>query len=163
MRILFIPIRSISWVVFVSWSSKGHHFRRFLRSKFSASFSNYSKLMSLRSSPYSSGASFKYSLISSWSLRSLVSNSLKYLHSFSNSYRWFTPLLRSFSILAVVRSRFLFLRYHINLFVVSILPVVRWRPSLVCAISILILSTRISSMQDPLLVINLNWWRIRIT
>ena len=60
-------------VVFISWSSKGHHFRRFLRSKFSASFSHYSKLMSLRSSPYSSGASFKYSLISSWSLRSLVS------------------------------------------------------------------------------------------
>ena len=60
-------------VVFISWSSKGHHFRRFLRSKFSASFSHYSKLMSLCSSPYSSGASFKYSLISSWSLRSLVS------------------------------------------------------------------------------------------
>ena len=46
-------------VVFISWSSKGHHLSRFLRSKFSASFSNYSKLMSLRSSPYSSGASFK--------------------------------------------------------------------------------------------------------
>ena len=60
---------------FISWSSKGHHFRRFLRSKFSASFSNYSKLMSLRSSPYSSGALFKYSLISSGSLRSLVSKS----------------------------------------------------------------------------------------
>ena len=37
--ILFLPIRSISWVVFISWSSKGHHFRRFLCSMFSASFS----------------------------------------------------------------------------------------------------------------------------
>ena len=157
----FSPIRSNSWV-FSVWFSEGHHFKRFLRSKFSALFSNYSKLMSLRSSPYSSGASFMYSLISSWSLRSRVSNSLKYLHSFSNSYRWFTPLLRSFSILAVVRSRFLFLRYHINLFVVSILPVVRWRPSQVCAISILIFSTRISSMQNPLRVINLNWWSLSI-
>ena len=64
----FSPIRSISGV-FSVWFSEGHHFRRFLHSKFSASFSNYSKLMSLRSSPYSSGASFKYSLISSWSLR----------------------------------------------------------------------------------------------
>ena len=69
---LFSPIRSKSWV-FSVWFSEGHHFRRFLRSKFSASFSNYSKLMSLCSSPYSSGASFKYSLISSWSLCSLVS------------------------------------------------------------------------------------------
>ena len=60
-------------VVLISWSSKGHHFRRFLRSKFSASFSNYSKLMSLCSSPYSPGASFKYPLVSSWSIRSHVS------------------------------------------------------------------------------------------
>ena len=70
----FSPIRSNSRV-FSVWFSEGHHFRRFLRSKFSASFSNYSKLMSLRSSPYSSGASFKYPLISSWSLRSHVSKS----------------------------------------------------------------------------------------
>ena len=68
----FSPILSIS-AIFSVWFSEGHHFRRFLRSKFSASFSNYSKLTSLCSSPYSSGASFKYSLISSWSLRSLVS------------------------------------------------------------------------------------------
>ena len=39
----------------------------------------------------------------------------------------------------------------------QILPVVPSRPSQVCAISILILSTRISSMPNPLLVINLNW------
>ena len=62
-------------VVFISWSSKGHHFRRFLRSKFSASFSKYSKLMSLRSSQNLTGASFKYSLFSSSSIRSLVSKS----------------------------------------------------------------------------------------
>ena len=154
MRFLLIPIRSISWLVFVSWSSKGHHFRRFLRSKFSASFSNYSKLMSLRSSPYSSGASFKYSLISSWSLRSRVSNSLEYFRALFNSYGDSFSFLHSFSILTVVRSRFLFLCPHINVFVVSILPVVRWRPSQVCAISILILSTKISSMPNPLLVIN---------
>ena len=35
--------------------------------------------------------------------------------------------------------------------------------SQVCAISLLILSTRVSSMPNPLLVINLNWWRICIT
>ena len=63
----------------------------------------------------------------------------------------------------VLCSRFLFLCVHINLFVVSILPVVRWKPSHVCAISILTLSTRISSIPNPLLVINWNLWRIRIT
>ena len=118
-RILFLPIRSISWVVFISWSSKGHHFRNFLRSKFSVSFSNYSKLMSLRSSPYSPGASFKWSLISRDLFILMYLNPLKYLHSFSNSSRWIVPLLHSFSILMVVSSRFLFLRYHINSFVLS--------------------------------------------
>ena len=34
-------------------------------------------------------------------------NPLKYLRSFSNSFRWFVPLLLSFSILTVVHSRFL--------------------------------------------------------
>ena len=92
---------------------------RFLRSKFSASFSNYSKLMSLRSSPYSSGALFKYSLISSWSLRSRVSNSLEYFRAFFNSYSVSSSFLQLFSILTAVRSRFLFLRYCINSFVVS--------------------------------------------
>ena len=71
--------------------------------------------------------------------------------------------VRSFSILMVVRSRFHFLRYHINSFVVSIPSVVPSIPSQACAISILILFTRISSMPNPLVVINLNWWRIRIT
>ena len=112
----FSPIWSISWVVSIS----------FLRrpSCHNSSFSTCSYR-----SPNLTGASFKCSLISSRSLRLMFLNSLKYLHSFSNSYRWFTPLLRSFSILTVVHSRFLFLRYHINSFVVSILPVVRWRPS----------------------------------
>ena len=40
---------------------------------------------------------------------------------------------------------------------------VHWRPSQVCAISILTLATRISTMPNPLLVVNLNWWRISIT
>ena len=61
----FSPIRRISRVAFFSRSSEGHYFRRSLDSE----------LMPLRSSPYSSGASFKYSLISSWSLCSHVSKS----------------------------------------------------------------------------------------
>ena len=54
--------------------------------------------------------------------------------------------IRSFSILTVVRSRFLFLLYLINSFVVSILPVDRWRPSQVWFISLLILCNGISCM-----------------
>ena len=60
---LFSPIRHNSGAAFLSRSSEGHYFRRSLDSE----------LMPLRSSPYSSGASFKYSLISSWSLCSLAS------------------------------------------------------------------------------------------
>ena len=41
-------------------------------------------------------------------------NPLKYLHLFSNSSRWIVPLLLSFPILTVVRSRFHFLCYHIK-------------------------------------------------
>ena len=63
------------------------------------------------------------------SLFHLCLNSVKYLYSFSNSSRWIAPLLLSFQILTVVRSRVLFLGYHINLFVVLILLVVHWRPS----------------------------------
>ena len=117
-------------------------------------------------SPHSSnhtGASLKYSLISSWSLRSLVSNSLKYLHSFSNSYRWFTPLLRSFfnSYGGSFKISLPLLSYQfIHCF--QIPPVVPSIPSQVCAISLLILSMRLSSMPNPLLVINLIWWRISI-
>ena len=93
----------------------------------------------------------------------LYLNCLKYLHSFCNSSRCFFIFTSFIKILTVVHSRVLFLGYHINLFVVSILSVVHWRPSQVCAISLLILSTRISSMPNPLLVINLNWWRIGMT
>ena len=89
-------------VVFPSWSSGGHLFGIFLRSKFSDSSSNYSISVPLRSSQYSSGASFKYSSISSRPLHSVVSNSLKYLRACSNSYRRFFfsfPFPRSFSFL----------------------------------------------------------------
>ena len=58
----FSPIRSISWVVSIS----------FLRRP---SFRAYSFLAFSSPSPYSTGASFKYSLINSWSLRPLVSKS----------------------------------------------------------------------------------------
>ena len=47
---------------FPLWSSEGHHFRRFLCSQFSTLSSKYSSLMSLRSSPYSYGGSFKITL-----------------------------------------------------------------------------------------------------
>ena len=70
-------------------------------------------------SPNLTGASFKYPLISSWSHRSHVSKSPQVSSFVSNSSRWIVPLLLSFSILMVVRSRFHFLRYHINSFVVS--------------------------------------------
>ena len=82
------------------------------------------------------GVSFKWSLIGSCSLRLMYLNTLKYLHSFCNSSRWFVHLLRSISILTVVRSRVLFLCYHINSFVVSILLVFRWRPYQVIDISL---------------------------
>ena len=58
---------------FPSRSSGGHLFGIFLHSKFSYSFSNYSISVPLRSSQYSPGASFKCSLISSWSLCSFAS------------------------------------------------------------------------------------------
>ena len=137
--------------VFSVWLSGGHHLRMIIYSSFQLSFSkSYRCIVQVYSSQL---------MIS---LFSCIQVPLKYLYSFSNSSRWIVHLLRSFSILTVVRSRFLFLHYHIILFVVSILPMVRWRPSQVCAISILILSKRISSMPNLLLVINLNWWRISI-
>ena len=55
--------------------------------------------------------------------------------------RWF---VQEFSSLVIIHS-----------FIVSIPPVVPSIPSQACAISLLILSTRISSMPNPLLVINL--------
>ena len=148
-RILFIPIRSISWVVSSSFLRRS--------SCLNSSFATCSY-----HSPNLTGASFKYPLINDLFVLMYL-NPLKYLHSFSNSSRWIVPLLLSFSILTAVCSRFLFLFSHINLFVVSIPPVVPSIPSQVYAISLLIFSTRISSMLNPLLVINLSWWRIHIT
>ena len=114
-------------------------------------------------SPNLTGASFKYSLISSWSLRSHVSKSPQvssfvfqffpvncafatfifnsYGGSFKSSLPWLSyQFIRSFQSYRRIVEDF----------------------SQVCAISLLILSTRISSMPNPLLVINLNWWRISI-
>ena len=53
------------------------------------------------------------------SLFSCIQVPLKYLYSFSNSSQWIVSLLLSFSILTMVRSRVLFLRYHIDSFVLS--------------------------------------------
>ena len=108
-------------------------------------------------SPNLTGAPCKYSLVSSWSLRSLVS---KFSQVSLFIFQFFL-VMRSFSsfvlsILTVVRPTFLFCCYRINSFVLpKILPVSHSRFSHVCAISLLILSTRISSMPNLLLVINL--------
>ena len=87
-------------------------------------------------------------------------NSLIYLRSFANSYRWFTHTSLIFNSYGG-SFKILFHGYHINSFVVPILPVVRWRPSQVDAISILILSTRISGVPNPLFCHQFNWWRIK--
>ena len=85
----------------------------------------------------------------------MYQDSLKHLHSFANPSRCFFMVYSFFfnSYGGSFKS-FLFLHYHINLFVISILPVVHRRPSQVCSISILILSTRISSMSNTQLFIN---------
>ena len=106
-------------------------------------------------SPNLTGASFKYSLISSWSFRSHVSKSPQV----SSFIFQFFPVNCAFA-------TFIFNSYggsfKISLPSLSyqfircfqILPVVPSIPSQVYAISLLILSTRISSMPNPLLVIN---------
>ena len=82
---------------------------------------------------------------------------------FSYSSRWIVPLLCSFSIIMVVLSRFFFFDYHINSFVLSNPTGGSWRLlQVLCYIPSQSFSRRISSMPNPLLVINLNWWRIRI-
>ena len=113
--------------------------------------------------PKSHRCIIQYSLISSWSFVLVDLISIKYFHSFSNSF----PVIYPFYFVLCqclwwfVQHFSSFLSYQfIRCFL--ILPVVHWRPSQVCAISILILSTRISSMPNPLLVINPNLWRIRI-
>ena len=121
-RYSFLTIRSMSEVDFCFFSPESIIPEKFFVLSFQLPLSNYP------------GVSFKCSLISSWSLCSHVSKSpqvssfvflilpgvsLSLLRSFSNSLRWFVPLLLSFSILSVVHSRFHFLRYHINSFVLS--------------------------------------------
>ena len=116
-------------------------------------------------SPNLTGESFKYPLVSSWSLRSHVSKSPQvssfvfqfFLVNCAFAMVFFNSFDGSFKIsLSSLSYQF------IHSFVVSIPPVVPSRPSQVCSISLLILSTRISSMPNPLLVINLIWWRISI-
>ena len=113
-------------------------------------------------SPNLTGASFKYSLISSWSIRSHVSKfpqvSSFVFQFFPANCAFATFIFNSYGGFLKI----LFHGNHINSFVVSILSVVHWRFSQVCAISLLILSTRISSMPNPFLVIKLGWWRISI-
>ena len=79
----------------------------------SPSSQNYSFLPFSYCSPNLTGASFKYSLITCDLFILMYLNSDKYLYSFSSSSRQIVPLLRSFSILTVVFSRFLFLCSHI--------------------------------------------------
>ena len=106
-------------------SSEGHLFKYYSFSAFSSR------------SPNLTGASFKYPLINLWSLRSHVS---KFPQVSSFIFQVF-PVNCAFATFffnsMVLCSRFLFLCVHINLFVVSILPVVHWRPSQDYAISLL--------------------------
>ena len=75
--------------------------------------------------------------------------------------RWFIPLLHSFSILTGGSFK-ISLPLLLYRFIRSyILPVVRRRPSQIYAISILILSTRISGVPNPLFCHQFNWWRIK--
>ena len=115
-------------------------------------------------SPNLTGASFKYSLISPWSLRSHVSKSPQV-----------SSFVFQFFLVNCAFATFIF-NYYGGSFKISlpslsyqfircfqIPPVVPAITSQVYAISLLILSTRISSMPNPLLVINLNRRRIGMT
>ena len=140
---------------FLSRPFGGHHFGRFLHSQFSASFSNYSNwclFVLLHILPVHRS---KYSLISSWSLRSLVS---KYSQVSSFVFQFY-PVICAFATFIFNSYGGSFkislpsLSYRIIRFF-QIPPMVPWRPSQVYAISLLILSTRISSVPNPLFVIN---------
>ena len=137
----FSPIRSISWVVSIS----------FLRrpSCHNSSFS----ACSYRSTNLT-GALFKYPLIRSWSLRSHVSKSPQVssfvFQFFPVNCAFANHIFNSYGVSFQISLPSLSYQF-IRSFVVSILPVAHWRPSQVCAISILILSTRITSMPNPLL------------
>ena len=109
-------------------------------------------------SPNLTGALFKYSLISSFSLRSHVSKSLQVSSFVFKFFPVNCALATLFSNFygGLFKISLLSLLYQFTCsFVVSIPPVVPSIPSQVCAISLLILSTGISSMPNPLLVINL--------
>ena len=107
-------------------------------------------------SPNLTGESFKYPLISSWSLRSHVSKSLQV----SSFIFQFFPVNCA---LATLFSNFYGGSFKISFHLLpyqfircfQIPPVVPSIASQVCAISILNPSRRISSMPNPLLVINL--------
>ena len=104
-----------------------------------------------------------YSLVSSWFLRSHVSKSPQvssfvfqlfpvncaFASFIFNSYGGSFKIPFSFVIISIIPS---FQSYQ---WIVEDFPQVY-------TISLLIHSTRISSMPNPLLVINLNWWRINI-
>ena len=84
--------------------------------------------------PNLTGASFKWSIISSWSLRSHVSRLSQVSSFFYNSTRCFI-ILSSFIF------QFFLVMHSFSSLVLLILPVVRWRPYQVYAISLLILSS----------------------
>ena len=112
------------------------------------------------------GASFKYSPISSRSIHSLVSEFLQVSSSFSNSSRRFVHFSSIIFNSYCGSFEIPFPCYHINSFVSFQNSTGGcWRPSSSLRyISICNhFSMRISSMPNLLLVINLNWWRIRIT
>ena len=109
-------------------------------------------------SPNLTGESFKYPLISSCSLCSHVTKSLQVssfiFQLFPVNCAFATFIFNSYG--GSFKSSLPWLSYQfIRCF--QIPPVVPSIPSQVYAISLLILSMRISSMPNPLLVINLNW------
>ena len=147
MWVFFSPIRSNSRV-FSDWFSIAHHLR-IIHSSFQLSLSKSYRCIALVFSNQLVISSF--SCIKSSQVSSIFPVNCAFAMVFFNSFDG------SFKIsLSSLSYQF----FHS--FVVSTPPVIPSRPSQVYAISLLILSTRISSMPNPLFVINLNWWRIRI-
>ena len=79
-------------------------------------------------SPNITGGSFKYTLVSSWSIRSLVSKfpQVSLFHFFLNLTGDSSVYFIRCSILTVVLSRFLFLRDCINSFILLLFQSYRW-------------------------------------
>ena len=107
LREFFSYSRSISWVLSILFQRR-------------PSFRVYSFSAFSPRSPNLTGASLKWSLISSWSLRSLVFKSPQVSSFIFQFFPVNCALLCSFSILTVVRSRFLFIRHRINSFIHSL-------------------------------------------